>query len=155
MMVDYVKQFQFVLFLRAERKRNRTMMARRDNRVEMMVPKRLKEARLAVGLSQEKLAELADIDAMNSRSQISSYESGRHTPPFSFVLRLARALDYPEYYFYAVDDVVAESLLQFHRNKNNPDFNPYITELFEIKKQLQEGQKAALSLADLLKNRTM
>lgn len=127
------------------------MMSRRDHWVEMMVPKRLKEARLAVGLSQEKLAELADIDAANSRSQISSYESGRHTPPFSFIVRLAKALDYPEYYFYAVDDAVAESLLQLHRNKNNPDFNPYITELLEMKKQLQDARKAVSSLAELLK----
>jgi transcriptional regulator with XRE-family HTH domain len=123
------------------------MMARRDNRVKMMVPKRLKEARLAVGLSQEKLAELVDIDAMNSRSQISSYESGRHTPPFSFVLRLARALGYPEYYFYAVDDAVAKSLLQFHRKRDNPDFNPYVAELTEMKKLMD----AAIHHSELFK----
>ena len=127
------------------------MMARRDNWVEMMVPKRLKEARLAVGLSQEKLAELADIDATNSRSQISSYESGRHTPPFSFVVRLAKALDYPEYYFYTVDDVAAKSLLAFHKNKNNPDFNPYITELQATKKMLADAHKQAESLAEFLR----
>ena len=129
------------------------MMTRREIQVEMMVPKRLKEARIAAGLSQEKLAELADIDATNSRSQISSYEGGRHTPPFSFVVRLAKALDYPEAYFYTVDDVFAKSLLEFHRNRNNPNFNPYITELQTIKGMLSDTQERVESLAQYLRKR--
>lgn len=117
----------------------------------MMVPKRLKEARLAAGLSQEKLAELADVDAMNSRSQISSYEAGRHTPPFNFVVRLANALDYPESYFYTVDDVFAKSLLEFYRNKSNPSFNPYVTELQTVKGKLSQAEKMVETLANFLK----
>lgn len=127
------------------------MMLRCKKQVKMMVPKRLKEARLAVGLSQEKLAELADVDAMNSRSQISSYEAGRHTPTFSFVVRVAKALDYPEAYFYTVDDVFAETLLQLHRNRSNPSFNPYMVELEETKRLLQEEKKNTMDMVNALK----
>ena len=64
-----------------------------------MVPKRLKEAREAAGLSQEKLSELIGVEGVNTRSRLSNYEVGRFTPPFDFILRVAKALDYPESYF--------------------------------------------------------
>ncbi|EOO7996184.1 helix-turn-helix transcriptional regulator, partial [Escherichia coli] len=51
----------------------------------IMIPKRLKEAREAANFSQEKLAQLVDIESVNSRSRISNYESGRFTPPFEFI----------------------------------------------------------------------
>ncbi|EPR9285173.1 helix-turn-helix domain-containing protein [Escherichia coli] len=76
-----------------------------------MVPKRLKEAREAAGLSQEKLAQLTDIESVSSRSRISNYESGRFTPSFDFIVRVAHVLDYPEGYFYTHDDDFAAFLL--------------------------------------------
>ncbi|EMR9883781.1 TPA: helix-turn-helix transcriptional regulator, partial [Escherichia coli] len=54
-----------------------------------MIPKRLKEAREAANFSQEKLAQLVDIESVNSRSRISNYESGRFTPPFEFIQKVA------------------------------------------------------------------
>ncbi|EAW9895433.1 MULTISPECIES: helix-turn-helix domain-containing protein [Enterobacteriaceae] len=80
-----------------------------------MVPKRLKEAREAAGLSQEKLAQLVDIETVNSRSRISNYESGRFTPPFDFIVNVARVLDYPEGYFYTLDDDFAIFILSAHK----------------------------------------
>ncbi len=129
-----------------------------------MVPRRLKAVRQAFGLSQEKLAELAGIEATNSRSQISNYEAGRVSPTFEFIVRLSKALDYPEAYFYTVDDVFAESLLQFHRKRDNPDFNPYAAELTEmkklrdaaihhselLKKQVEESRHLSFALNDIL-----
>lgn len=126
------------------------MMTIRRKQEAMMIPKRLKEARLEAGLSQEKLAELADVDATNSRSQISSYEAGRHTPPFNFVIRIAKALDYPEAYFYTLDDIFAKTILQLYRNRNNSDFNPYLIELNEVKQQLSEAHRMASNLANHL-----
>jgi len=41
-----------------------------------MIPKRLKTARLAAKLSQEKLGVLAGIEESTARSRISQYESG-------------------------------------------------------------------------------
>lgn len=46
-----------------------------------MVPKRLKAAREAAGLSQEKLAELVGIEGVSLNSRLSNYEVGRNTPP--------------------------------------------------------------------------
>lgn len=116
-----------------------------------MVPKRLKEARKKAGLSQEGLLQLADMETVSNKSQISSYESGRYSPPFEFIEKIAKKLDYPEAYFYTSDDHFAESILELHRNKNNPDFNPYITELKQLKQQLKDAQKMASSLSDFLK----
>lgn len=83
-----------------------------------MVPKRLKEARMAAGLSQEKLSELLGVEGVNTRSRLSSYEVGRTEPPFRLVQKIAEVLGYPEYYFYIADDVVAQVLLDAHRHKN-------------------------------------
>ncbi|EFT4045062.1 helix-turn-helix transcriptional regulator, partial [Salmonella enterica] len=54
-----------------------------------MVPKRLKEAREAAGLSQEKLSELVGVEGINPRSRMSNYEAGRFAPSFEFVCRVA------------------------------------------------------------------
>lgn len=82
------------------------------------MPKRLKEAREAAGLSQEKLSELVGIEGSSTRSRMSNYEVGRFAPSFEFVCRVAEVLGYPEYYFYVLDDVVAQVLLDAHRHKN-------------------------------------
>ncbi|MCU6278871.1 helix-turn-helix transcriptional regulator [Enterobacter quasiroggenkampii] len=91
----------------------------------MKLSERLKIAREKAGLSQEQLAHLVDIDTVNSRSRISNYESGRYAPPLAFVLKVARALDYPEGYFYTEDDKFAERILLLYRNRDNPEYNPY------------------------------
>lgn len=103
-----------------------------------MVPKRFKEARTAAGLSQEKLAELLDIDGVNTRSRLSSYEVGRTEPPFSLVKRIAKILDYPENYFYTEDDNFAKAVLEFHRNRLKADFNPYYTVLVDVKDKIEQ-----------------
>lgn len=81
-----------------------------------MVPKRLKEAREAAGLTQKQLAELVAIEGVNPTSRMSNYEVGRFTPSFDFVVRVAKALNYPEYYFYTIDDDIAEQLLKYHQS---------------------------------------
>ena len=109
----------------------------------MMVPKRLKEARKKAGLSQEKLVQLADVESVSDKSQVSNYESGKFSPPYEFVVQIARALDYPEAYFYTLDDEFADMILQLYRNKNNPEFNPYL-------KAMSEAQEMVNALKKLL-----
>jgi transcriptional regulator with XRE-family HTH domain len=77
--------------------------------------KRLKEARLASGLSQEKLGVLAGIDEMSSSARMNQYERGKHEPDFSMVERVAGVLNVPECYFYCKDDNVAQVLVRLHR----------------------------------------
>lgn len=118
-----------------------------------MVPKRLKEAREAAGMTQESLSQLVGVEGINSRSRLSSYEVGRTEPPYSLIVKIARALDYPEGYFYTMDDAFAASMLQAHRNRKNSEFNLYINELEDRQKmltQLDEARKLARQLNEAL-----
>ena len=76
--------------------------------------KRLKEARLRAGLTQEKLGILAGIDEMSASARMNQYERGKHAPDWLTVQRLAEVLAVPVAYFYAEDDATAELLLTFH-----------------------------------------
>ena len=76
--------------------------------------KRLKEARLRAGLSQERLGVLAGIDEMTASARMNQYERGKHAPDWLTVQRLATVLQVPVAYFYADDDAAAELLLAFY-----------------------------------------
>ncbi|WP_210461803.1 helix-turn-helix transcriptional regulator [Pantoea ananatis] len=96
-----------------------------------MVPKRLREARDDAGISQEKLADMLCLEGKNLRSRISSYEVGRTEPPFTLMVSVGKLLDYPESYFYTLDDALAKTLLSIHRNRNDKGFNPYLNTLVQ------------------------
>lgn len=118
-----------------------------------MVPKRLKAAREAAGLSQEKLAELVGIEGVSLNSRLSNYEVGRNTPSFDFIVRVAKALDYPESYFYTLDDDFADVILQYHRTRNSAFLNPFFDSQDEARKyksSLDEAKKMAERLLDFL-----
>ncbi|SQI42119.1 Uncharacterised protein [Leminorella richardii] len=86
-----------------------------------MIGKRLKISRVSAGLTQAELGVRAGLDEESASARISSYEKEVHSPDFKLVCRLATALDVPEAYFYAVDDDLAELILQYHRfKKSNP-----------------------------------
>ncbi|RYG99398.1 MAG: XRE family transcriptional regulator [Alphaproteobacteria bacterium] len=80
-----------------------------------MFGKRMKEARLKAGLSQERLGVLAGIDEMSSSARMNQYERGKHEPDFSLVERVAQVLDVPECYFYCKEDDLALIVIQLHR----------------------------------------
>ncbi|HBE2549026.1 TPA: helix-turn-helix transcriptional regulator [Escherichia coli] len=98
-----------------------------------MIPKRLKEAREAANISQEKLAQMVDIESVNSRSRISNYESGRFTPSFEFIQKVAKVLNYPEGYFYTPDDNFAELILSIHRGHSLTEIKKLTTIINEAK----------------------
>ncbi len=81
----------------------------------LVFPKRLKAARLAAGLSQERLGVLAGVDEMSASARMNQYERGKHAPDHSMVARLADVLHVPVAYFYASSDDEAALLLAFHR----------------------------------------
>lgn len=76
--------------------------------------KRLREARLKAGLSQERLGVLAGIDEMSASARMNQYERDKHAPDWLTVQRLAGVLQVPVAYFYAEDDALAEMLLAYH-----------------------------------------
>ena len=74
---------------------------------------RLRLARLAAGLPQDKLGVKAGLDEGTASARISRYESGIHEPNIAFSHRLADELGIPAAYFYAVDDDLAKLILWF------------------------------------------
>ncbi|MDR3503313.1 MAG: helix-turn-helix transcriptional regulator [Legionella sp.] len=77
------------------------------------LPKRLKEARVAAGISQKRLGIAAGIDEFSASPRINQYETGKHTPDFSTLKRIARVLSVPTAYFYAEEDELANKIKLF------------------------------------------
>lgn len=78
-----------------------------------VIARRLREARLRAGLSQERLGVLAGIDEFSASARMNQYERGKHVPDLLTVERIAVVLGVPAPYFYARDENVAELLLLF------------------------------------------
>jgi len=77
--------------------------------------KRLKEARLAVGLSQRQLGIDAGLDEFVASTRINRYEVGVHVPDFPMSVRLAVVLNVPVAYLYCDSDELARMLIAFYR----------------------------------------
>ncbi|ELW2862248.1 helix-turn-helix transcriptional regulator [Salmonella enterica] len=75
--------------------------------------RRLKQARLASGLSQKRLGIAAGIDEFVASTRINRYEKGVHEPGTEIVQKLAEVLRVPLTYFYAEDDDLAELMLVY------------------------------------------
>ncbi|MDR0806493.1 MAG: helix-turn-helix domain-containing protein [Enterobacteriaceae bacterium] len=69
--------------------------------------KRLKEARIAAGLSQKKLGIAAGIDEFVASTRINRYEKGVHEVDINTAQNLANVLNIPLAYFYTQDDQLA------------------------------------------------
>jgi transcriptional regulator with XRE-family HTH domain len=78
--------------------------------------KRLKEARLAAGLSQKQLGIMAGLDPFVASPRINRYELGIHKADFKIAQRLAEILIVPASYFYTEEDDLAEIVLIYHRS---------------------------------------
>lgn len=76
---------------------------------------RLKQARLAAGISQKQLGVLAGLDEFVASTRVNRYEQGKHQPDFDTAARLAAVLQVPTAYFFAQDDRLAELMLAFLR----------------------------------------
>jgi transcriptional regulator with XRE-family HTH domain len=72
------------------------------------IHRRLKEARLAKGLSQKNLGIAAGIDEFVASARMNQYEVGKHTPDFMVLENIAKVLGVPTAYFYTHDDTLAE-----------------------------------------------
>jgi transcriptional regulator with XRE-family HTH domain len=76
---------------------------------------RLKEARLAAGISQRQLGIEAGIDEAVASTRVNRYELGVHAPDFGTSRRLAHVLGVPVAFLYCDDDELASLLLALHR----------------------------------------
>jgi len=86
-------------------------MGKADQSKDSPLPLRLKNARLAKGLSQKALGIAAGMDEFSASPRMNHYERGRHAPDFSALRRLARVLEVPTAYFYAEEEWLAEWLI--------------------------------------------
>jgi len=80
-----------------------------------VIGKRLKEARLRAGLSQEKLGLDAGLEAESASTRMNRYETGARAPSLELMERVGAVLGVPASYFYEADDNTAEFLLVFHK----------------------------------------
>jgi len=79
------------------------------------VPRRLKEARIIVGISQKKLGIVAGMNEFSASARMNQYETGKHIPDFLTLKRIAKVLSVPVVYFYAEDDMLAEFLFLYEK----------------------------------------
>ena len=70
--------------------------------------RRLLEARLQLGIPQDKLRVMIGLDESCSSARMSRYENGVHEPPFKTIEKIASALKVPTAYFFCEDDRLAE-----------------------------------------------
>lgn len=79
--------------------------------------RRLKQARLAKGLSQKQLGIAAGIDEFVASTRINRYEKGVHEADMATAMRLAEVLDISPSYFYEPNDELAEFIHTFSKQK--------------------------------------
>lgn len=77
-------------------------------------PKRLKQVRVAAGLSQKELGIKAGLDEFTASPRMNQYEKGTHAPDFSLVKNIADVLGLPTAYFFAEEDDLARLIEGFN-----------------------------------------
>ena len=75
--------------------------------------RRLKEARLRSGLSQEQLGVQAGIEEFSASARMNQYERGKHVPHPDMIGKIAAALDVPLPYFFAEEEALGQLLLTY------------------------------------------
>ena len=80
-----------------------------------VLAQRIRQAREAIVLPQDKLGVLIGLDEGCSSARISRYESGKHQPPLKTAQLLASKLGVPTAYLFCEDDLLAEAILKLAR----------------------------------------
>lgn len=93
---------------------------------------RLKQARIAKGLSQKALGIAAGIDEFVASTRINRYEKGVHEVNIETAQLLANVLEVPLAYLYTADNELAELMLLFLQMSQN--------ERSDLLKQMQSSQ---------------
>ncbi len=83
------------------------------------LPKRLKEARQAMGLSQKSLGIKAGIDEFSASTRMNQYETGKYSPDYLSLKNIAAVLNVPTAYFYAENDQLAQMIKLFNTLKKS------------------------------------
>jgi transcriptional regulator with XRE-family HTH domain len=81
-----------------------------DEMTSSAFSKRLRQARLRSGLTQEQLGIQAGIDEFSASARVNQYEKGKHMPNIQMGQHLAKALHVPTSFLYEEDDLIASLL---------------------------------------------
>ena len=100
--------------------------------------KRLKEIRLAAGLSQKQLGIQAGLDPFVASARINRYELGIHKADYKIAQKLSAVLNIPTAFFYTEDENLAEIMVIFHRT--NPKKR---SELLKIARSLISQERTS------------
>lgn len=85
--------------------------------------RRLREARLSAGLTQDALGVAIGLDEGPACIRISRYESGVHQPSLDVLSQLAEALNVPPAFLVTEDDQMAQVILHLYRRaKEDPQW---------------------------------
>ncbi len=82
--------------------------------VNSPLPYRLFVARTAKGLSQKALGIAIGISEDSASARMNQYETGKHEPDFATLVKIAKALQKPVCYFYAIHDDMAETISNYY-----------------------------------------
>lgn len=72
---------------------------------------RLREAREAAGIPQDRLGVMIGLDEGCASARISRYETGTHQPPYATAEKLSAVLRVPTAYLYCKSDALGQLLL--------------------------------------------
>ena len=73
-----------------------------------VISRRLRQARQARNLPQDRLGVMAGLEESSSSARMSRYESGIHEPTFQFIEAISKVLGISTAFFYCADDRLAE-----------------------------------------------
>lgn len=99
-----------VVFMLSQGYENRSTLATLQLTQEIW-GKRLKAARLAIGMSQRALGIAAGIDEGVASTRVNRYELGVHAPDVGTSSRLAEVLGVPTAFLYCEDDDLSELIM--------------------------------------------
>ena len=83
--------------------------------METPTPSRLKSARKAAGLTQQRLGMALGMEPNTASARMNQYEKGKHAPDFLTMKRIAKELDVPVAYFYCEEDVLADLIISISK----------------------------------------
>jgi transcriptional regulator with XRE-family HTH domain len=79
------------------------------------LPIQLKKARTVLGITQLELGVRIGLDPGNASARMNQYESGKHTPDYKMLKKIADELCVPVPYLLCEDDLMGDIILQLSK----------------------------------------
>lgn len=76
------------------------------------LPVQLKKARQTLGITQLELGVRIGLDPSNASARMNQYETGKHTPDYKMLKKIAGELGVPVPYLLCEDELLADLILQ-------------------------------------------